>query len=102
MATTVIGQADVAHFSKERPETLLVNSGPLARHSVSIRWVWFSNTRSQRCTDLQSLVKRVDHRNSADTVRNHTRLSLGCAMIAIKIGFQSGPLALHSECMTLS
>jgi len=46
---------------------------------------WISDTRSQGCTDLQSLVKCLDHRGVAlvlDTVYacSQARVVLGCAM----------------------
>ncbi len=42
---------------------------------------WISNTRSQGYTDLQSLVKCLDHRDIvSDTACSQAKVVLGCAM----------------------
>ncbi len=44
---------------------------------------WISDTRSQGYTDLQSLVKCLDHRGIVlvlDTVCSQAKVVLGCAM----------------------
>jgi hypothetical protein len=42
---------------------------------------WISDTRSQGCTNLQSLVKCLDHRDIvSDTVCSQAKVALDCAM----------------------
>ncbi len=42
---------------------------------------WISDTCSQGCTDLKSLLKRLDHRES-DTICSHARLCKAVRRIA--------------------